>query len=330
MRLHPHVPVVPPSSYQAVNMMVLYPLAGWMADVYLGRYHTLRYSMWLMWVTMVMATALITLGHILPDYHTLTTVINYGVFPLAYILMNIGLAGFKANILPFGTDQLQEAGSHQFSAYVHWFVWTLFLSQGLDLLLVSVTPPDTVLPVQALMQTAGISLALISDALCRQWLTRQPGTSNPLKTVLQVLRYTVRHKRPSRQPSAFTYSRHSRPSRLDLAKTTYGGQFLTEEVEDVKTFMHMLVMLLALFGYFMNNVGAFRTVSVLVQHLRHMQVGTITPSHPALTSLSPPPPCFLCLFLTSSLFPRGRVNLLGAPSQTSRPISTQLVSCCSP
>lgn len=270
-------------------MMVLYPLAGWMADVYLGRYHTLRYSMWLMWVTMVMATALITLSHIFPDNNTLTTVTNYGVFPLAYILMNIGLAGFKANILPFGTDQLQEAGSHQLSAYVHWFVWTLFLSQGVDLLLVTITPPDIVLPVQALAQTAGISLALISDALCGQCLTRQPGSTNPLKTVLQVLRYTAKHKQPSRQPSAFTYTRRSRPSRIDLAKTTYGGQFTTEEVEDVKTFLHMLVILLALFGYFMNNVGAFRTVALLMQHLRNMQVGTTWDTHaPSLTHSSHP------------------------------------------
>ena len=39
------------------------------------------------------------------------------------------------------------------------------------------------------------------------------------------------------------------PSRLDLAKKRYGGPFTTEEVENVKTFGRILLVLISLFGF---------------------------------------------------------------------------------
>ena len=38
------------------------------------------------------------------------------------------------------------------------------------------------------------------------------------------------------------------PARIDLGKNKYEGPFTNEEVEDVKTFFHMLVLLLSLFS----------------------------------------------------------------------------------
>ena len=57
--------------------------------------------------------------------------------------------------------------------------------------------------------------------------------------------------------SAFTYGEV--PSRLDLAKNRYGGPFTTEEVEDVKTFGRILLVLISLFGFLLlpNSVTSF-------------------------------------------------------------------------
>ena len=38
------------------------------------------------------------------------------------------------------------------------------------------------------------------------------------------------------------------PSRLDLGKEQYGGPFTSEGVEDVKTFLCLLLLLVTLFG----------------------------------------------------------------------------------
>ena len=50
------------------------------------------------------------------------------------------------------------------------------------------------------------------------------------------------------QRSALTYWENEIPSRIDLGKTKYGGPFTTEEVEDVKTFLQLLKLLLSLSG----------------------------------------------------------------------------------
>lgn len=248
-------------------MVLLYPLAGWIADVYIGRYKAIRHSILLMWVTMTITTMLMALHRYHNDSQILSDIVNDGVYPLALFMMNIGLAGFKANIIPFGTDQLMDAPSNQQSAYIHWFVWTLFVSVALDTYVIIYIPldPKMLILLQALFQTACLSMAVAADFLFgAQWLVVEPGSCNPVKTVLQVLRYTAKHKYPERR-SAFTYGEI--PSRIDFAKQRYGGNFTTEQVEDVKTFLRIVVVLFSLFGYFVNNVAAFRVIEQLSKHL---------------------------------------------------------------
>ena len=55
--------------------------------------------------------------------------------------------------------------------------------------------------------------------------------------------------------SAFTYCEENTPSRLDLGMEQYGGPFITEEVEDVKTFLRLLLLLVSLFGYHIASDG---------------------------------------------------------------------------
>ena len=47
----------------------------------------------------------------------------------------------------------------------------------------------------------------------------------------------------------FMYCEDHTPSRLDLGKQQYGGLFTIEEVEDVKIFLRLLLLLSTLFGY---------------------------------------------------------------------------------
>ena len=59
----------------------------------------------------------------------------------------------------------------------------------------------------------------------------------------KVLKYAAKHKYPV-QRSAFTYCENERPTRLDYGKSKYGGPFTTEQVEDVKTFWRILVVII--------------------------------------------------------------------------------------
>uniref|UniRef100_A0A1X7TIT7 Uncharacterized protein n=1 Tax=Amphimedon queenslandica TaxID=400682 RepID=A0A1X7TIT7_AMPQE len=70
---------------------------------------------------------------------------------------------------------------------------------------------------------------------------------NPYKIVFKVLKFSLKTSHTRRQHrSAFTYWGEE-PSRMDLAKERYGGYFSHEEVENVKTFLRITVVLATIF-----------------------------------------------------------------------------------
>ena len=77
---------------------------------------------------------------------------------------------------------------------------------------------------------------------------------NPFKQMWKVLRFAWKNKYPLNR-SSFTYCEETTPSRLDLGKQQYGGPFTTEEVEDVKTFFRLILLLIAIFGYHISGDG---------------------------------------------------------------------------
>ena len=66
--------------------------------------------------------------------------------------------------------------------------------------------------------------------------------------------------------SAYAYGELP-PSRLDLCKERYGGPFTTVQIEDVKSFLYILSIVLATFGY-----GFVDTkLNISDQYLIHMR-----------------------------------------------------------
>ena len=236
--------------------LLLYPLAGWLADTKLGRYKVMKISLWIMWGASI--TLLIYL--ILKYNYTYKNVSedrrNVLLIPVAvvYCMNVIGLAGFQANIIPFGIDQMEHGSAEQYISFIHWYYWTRNFSFGLLLsyVLYSDTDPcfDPDHPYAAaridmvvlVVQVALLSLALILDFCFSSVLVKEPKTLNPLRTVYNISVFVVRHSQPVGQRSAMTYER-GYYTRTDLATIPYGGPFQIEDVESVKTFWRMIVFL---------------------------------------------------------------------------------------
>ena len=89
------------------------------------------------------------------------------------------------------------------------------------------------------------AVIIISDCLCQQWLDRTHKVTNPIKLIIQVLNYTRKHRYPERR-SAFTYIDEEQPKRIDYGKEKFGGPFIEEEVEDVKTVFRLLPLTICL------------------------------------------------------------------------------------
>ena len=79
-----------------------------------------------------------------------------------------------------------------------------------------------------------------------KWLIIEPKSPQSFKTIYQVLKFAAKHKAPLSR-SALTYWEEDIPSRIYLGKSKYGGPFTTEQVEDAKTILRLLVISLPTF-----------------------------------------------------------------------------------
>ena len=243
------------SVVQAV-VFLLYPVAGLMGEVCLSRYKLMIVGTILALIGIFTAVPTLTMAVINEenDYLGETCKKNECMdYPLlvpacvGLVIYQFGLGLFEANAIQFGTDQLQFASNEKLSVFVNWYFWSLHTTS-----IISPFIPFSGISVAILgvFSFVLISIMLLCCCGCHSHFTTEPvGRINPVKHIFKVLNYARHHSQPVFR-SAFTYGEV--PSRLDLAKNRYGGPFTTEEVEDVKTFGRILLVLISLFGFLLS------------------------------------------------------------------------------
>ena len=250
-------------SIQLVAGGLTLPIAGWLADIYFGRYRVIHWSMCAMLVSLVLATANLVVERLIYGYSILISGYVYGIL---MVIAAIGFGGFLANIIQFGVDQLHDASTDEITSFISWCVWCAYSSQFMTQCILKglnciQNEPQLFGHLVICVQ---VSAALSLDLLFNHWFIQEPVTPNPFKLVFQVLKYAKSYKQP-RHRSAFTYCEDELPSRIDFGKSKYGGPFTTEQVEDVKTFLRMLTVCIA------GNISFGMIVAVFL--LRH-QIST--------------------------------------------------------
>ena len=210
------------------------PLAGWLADVCFGRYKVLSCSLWIIWISSMLSTMVLVVTDIVPFRHS-------NILVLALLIPEgIGYGIFQVNIIQFGIDQLTDASTTQFKSFVAWYSWTFIASGLIVYYLLTCIEYKLLIP---LLICGNLTLAVTLQLLLNHHLIKEPTTQNPFKLIYEVITHAIRHKHP-RQRSAFTYCEEGIPSRIDLGKSKYGGPFTVEQVEDVKTLLRVIPMLL--------------------------------------------------------------------------------------
>ena len=110
--------------------LLLFPLFGALADIYLTRHRMIQASLFVLTAVIVVSLAgamLISLLRLNVSRHSLNEV---GLcVAIIFAVACIGI--FDANAIQFGTDQLLEAPSAQLSAFVHWYFWCAHIGQHL-------------------------------------------------------------------------------------------------------------------------------------------------------------------------------------------------------
>ena len=216
------------------------PLIGWLADVKFGRYEMIK------------------IGSLASFFgNTLTFVANFvsssswlGILlsSAEFVLFALGLACYSVALLPFLTDQMIGASSDELSAVVRWYFWAYNVGSCLNASVTYLLHShffNAAISCSHFVFAVPLAVIIISDCLCQQWLDRTHKVTNPIKLIIQVLNYTRKHSYPERR-SAFTYIDEEQPTRMDYGKEKFGGPFTEEEVEDVKTVLRLLPLVICL------------------------------------------------------------------------------------
>ena len=227
--------IVAPSIALAI-MIFISPIAGWLADVHFGRYKVLKWSIWVMWSSCMLLTMNTVVAKMVNNYK------HSAIFEVAmFVLMEVGLVGYISNIIQFSMDQLPDASTEAIVSFIRWITWTFF-SSGATLNYALFCVDKKYELIGLLVVCTSLTLAVCLDCIFNHCLNKEPTTKNPFKLVMQVIRYTIKTKQP-RYRSAFTYCEDEPPVRMDFGKSKYGGPFTTEQVEDVKTFLRLLIVI---------------------------------------------------------------------------------------
>ena len=258
-------------------VMIFYPLSGFIADVCCGRLKTVVVSLiflvscWIVVLVALSVLASISKPEISNLKHNEGLVVVVILALISLFTFIIGLAGYQANFIQLGLDQLFEAPSQYLTLFIHYAVWAFHLGSLINFFMVMCVSDQIkilLVIVRVLVLFVLIILLLISYWK-RRWFHSEPGHQNPYKIVYKVIKFAKSHKYPLRR-SAFTHCDNCIPSRLDFAKERFGGPFSTEQVENVKTLLRILLILFAVGPVFALEVPASYFIAPLFgSHFHH-------------------------------------------------------------
>ena len=241
------------------------PFFGWLADTKYGRYKVIRVTLYFQWWMSVFYCLSIVLLQLLSAYGKLHAFQEkqHIMHVVWYIVSAAGLGGVLANIVHFAIDQLPDGSSTNIVRLIRWFVIIVFLSNSL-VNLMNYCLTNSYVVVRSLLVSFVLSVALLLDQFCSASLVKEPTFENPLIKILKVLKYAMKNKYPHLR-GAYSYWNSSYCSRIEFAKSEYGGPFAADLVEDTKAFLRIVSVLV--FWCLFSSLIVF--IIALQRKLRH-------------------------------------------------------------
>ncbi|ELU04156.1 hypothetical protein CAPTEDRAFT_167732 [Capitella teleta] len=168
-------------------------------------------------------------------------------------IMAIGNGGVKANIAPFGADQVKMLGSTSTRGFFNWFYWSINLGALVALGLFAFVQQELsffwgyVVPGMLLC----VGTILFICGFCFYVMKPPSGSilSNIVKIIFQGCRLSARNKKITTSSSSGVHSMDPPEGCLDRAKLRFGGSFHDNCVDDVRSLGRVLLVFLAIIPY---------------------------------------------------------------------------------
>ena len=164
------------------------PLIGWLADVKIGRYETIKFGSLVSFIGSIFFYFALSGVHKLVLFTGNFSTLSRVLLSVSVVLVSLGNAAFPAAILPFFTDQVIGATADELSTLIYWYVWADNFGSGLAGTLASfaIVPYINVTGVVgACIIAICLAAIIVSDCLCQQWLDKTHKATNPIKLIIQ-------------------------------------------------------------------------------------------------------------------------------------------------
>ena len=231
----------PVGDHFIIGTCYLVPLfGGWLADTHLGRYNTIYGSSLLYVVGTLLLASVSMRDEMLKNFgsnigHNMTARLVY--FVIALVMIAFGTGGIKANVSPFGADQVQQDGPRAVQAFFNWFYWFINIGSLIAFTVVVWVQQKNVFYGYAI--TAGTMLVAVITFVSgrNKYLTKPPGGSQLTETA-KIIYHAMKNQST---PNAKMW--------LDRAKSSFGGKYTDAKVEDVKALLRVIPVFILFIVY---------------------------------------------------------------------------------
>ena len=166
----------------SIPIVIVTFIISMLADIRFGRYKVVSCSLWIMWTS----SLLLTINSIIMDRvhfeHKQVQLIVL-LFPLG-----LGWAGYQANIIQFGIDQLIDASAIECKSFIIWLCWSYFASPVFVEYVLGCVDDDIYL---MLLMSFNTTVALALKLIFSHVLIKEPTTHNPFRLVYRVIKWAI-------------------------------------------------------------------------------------------------------------------------------------------
>ena len=237
---------------------ILPVLGGWLADSVAGKFSVILFS----GVIYLLGTLLLPLGSISEhDKHvdwavssaTTNKTFKRVIYMCGLFFVAMGTGGIKANVSPFGAEQVLNKGPEKVQRFFIWFYWFVNIGGILAFTFVVYVQQNVSYFYGYLIPAFSIVIALIIFLSGKPSYQLHPPTGSVLTTTLKIVMEAA--KRPRAQ---YSITSPRAQHWLDRAKQSFGGSYSNWEVEDVKK----VYRLIPIFSTFMLYWTVYAQVKV--------------------------------------------------------------------